>query len=80
MIMLYILCLFFGSQMLLMKTPLGTKCTQVKLRYILLLAISLILVSVVISPFVVLTTTILGSSTILYRFHQKYEEMERGKI
>jgi hypothetical protein len=28
----------------------------------------------------VLTTTILGSSTILYRFQQKYAEMEQGKI
>jgi ABC-type dipeptide/oligopeptide/nickel transport system permease component len=80
MIMIYILCLFFGSQILLMKSSLGTKCNQVKFRYILMLVISLILVSIVFGTVGVLTTTILCSSTILYRFQQKYAEMEQGKI
>lgn len=85
MILIYVLILFFSSQIYLNKAHLPKKYAAVKFRYYLLLAISLIIFSVILgqlvgfSDFWIVTATVLSSSLLIYRFQFKYAEMERGK-
>lgn len=86
MTIIYALVLFLGSQIYLIKGNIPEKYKNIKLRYFLLMAVGIILLAAVIGQaiglgsFFVVTATVLCSSMIMYRFQQKYDEMERGKI
>lgn len=76
---------FIACQVYLEKGPLPKKLQEAKLRYVLLIGIGFIALSIPIATFVPMGVTfmiiliIMASSVIAFKYRQKFEQMERGK-
>ncbi|MDH6363416.1 small-conductance mechanosensitive channel [Enterococcus sp. PF1-24] len=81
----YYVFLVILSQAIVEKRGLPKKIATVKLRYILLVSLLLIALSIIVGTWLHIagplaaTVTILTSAVITYKYREKYSEMEQGK-